>query len=214
MIKKIIVLTISILIFVGNAAKVEANYMYGAPEEPRQIVVDKKVRSTKDNVWYDNLSASDVSFVADDKVDFKILVKNAGSTNLNNIKVVDTLPNLVTFVGSPGTYFPNTRQVEWQIDTLKPGEEQSFEIQTKVVSSDVLRNQSSGCLTNSVNVKAESGESDQDTAQFCVETKILGAQIPVTGFDAIWGILAGVIASTAGIFLKKFDQIKLRIKNR
>lgn len=205
--QKILSLTILTALFWGSITqKAGANYMYGNGEPSLQITVDKEVKPESWSGWHDNLSLDEYAFYADDKVDFKAIVKNTGEDDLNNIKVVDYLPDYVNFVSGPEGASQDGREIKWTIDHLNPGEEKEFTLRVQVVNRDELDGRSGFCVTNRVKATAESGQWDEDTADFCLEEKVLGAQLPEAGANLALGMAAALTAIGAGLLTRKFNR--------
>lgn len=198
--QKILILTALLLASLGLVARGADAYIYenGAPS--RQIIIDKKVKPDEWTEWYDNLSSDVVVFTADDKIDFKVLIKNSGENDLSNIEVIDYLPDHVNFVSGPEGAIREGREVKWTIDHLNPGEEKEFTLQVQVVKSENLPEYDLFCVVNRVKATAESGESDEDTAQICVETRILGAAIQPEAGAELW-LLASSLLGISGLGL-------------
>ena len=203
--QKIFAITIFLTaMFVLAVPKVNANYLYGTAQPSRQIIIDKKLKPVANGDWADNLSISEVAFVAEDKIDFKLIVKNSGEEELANIKVIDFLPEYVNFVSGTEGYHLENRQIEWEIDKLNPGDEKELTLQVAVAKSDQLPEADNYCVTNRVRVETGTGESDEDLAQFCLETRILGAKVlPEAGAELVLGAVASLALAGVGLFLKK-----------
>jgi len=195
-----------IILFLLSGRKVDADYMYGNGEPSRQITVDKKVKPVSWQDWSDNLSSNEVVFTAQDLVDFKIIVKNSGENDLSNIEVIDYFPNYVNFIFGPGDYKEDGHKLEWNIDHLNPGEEKEFKLRVQVVKSGKLPNSNTFCIANKTTVKAETGEYDEDTAQFYIETRILAARLPDSGSDIVLGTIISLVLASIGILARKFGR--------
>lgn len=202
--KAIFLYLLVIVCMILAAPFVWANYQYGGEVPERQIIIDKKIKAVnKGGEWVDNLFAEEFTYVASEKVDFRVVVKNSGEEDLNNIKVIDYLPGEVYFVSGPGEYKADGHQAEWTIDHLNSGEEKEFYLEARVVESEKLVSRDPFCMLNRVRAEAETGESDEDTAQLCVETRILGVELPPTGINLVLPGFLAVSISTLGLFLKK-----------
>lgn len=206
--QKIFAITVFLTaMFVLAAPKVNANYLYGVTQPSRQIIVDKKIKPINSGDWAENLSLSKVAFVAEDKIDFKLIVKNSGEEELTKIKVIDYLPEYANFVSGSEGYQLNDGQVEWEIEKLQPGEEKEFTLQVAVAKSDQLPEADNFCVTNRARVEVETGENDEDLAQFCIETRILGAKVlPEAGAELVLAAVASLALAGTGLFIKKFKN--------
>lgn len=192
--QKILLLTSLIVFFLAINVSGASAYMYNGDEEPRQIVVEKWVQDNR-------------MFVANDQITFPIIVKNSGEETLNQIQVIDYLPDFVSFLSGPEGAVQDGQEIRWTIDRLEPGEERKFEIRVQVVDSEALAGRGSFCLINRVRVTAETGESDEDTAEICLETRVLGAEtLPEAGADLALAGVASVALTSLALFLKKRGQ--------
>jgi len=179
------------------------SYMYGEEQPTRQLIVDKRVRTSTVGDWQDNLPASQVVLKEGEMIEFEITVKNSGDQELNQIQLVDYLPSYLNFIFGPNQ--PNDqKEVNWVIDQLAPGEEQRFRIRAQISGSDSVVNEGTFCLLNRVRAEAETGEADEDTASFC----IVGAKkLPQAGSQnlAVGTLIASLIGAV-GITLRKFGR--------
>jgi len=192
------------------AKKVEAD-MYGETGEQPQIIVDKKVKPIKGETWFDNLSSDEAGFAAKSLVFFKVIVKNSGEKELNNITVVDTLPSYVNFVLGPGTYNKDNRQIEWKIDKLVMGEAKEFFIRVQVFSADQIPNKTAFPVVNRVKASSDN-VNDEDTSQFFIDTRILGETLPKAGADLVLVTTIALSLAGMGIFARKFGRGEIFLK--
>lgn len=184
-IKKLVVLVVSFigLLIVGSFS-VQAQYgpygpYEGIPPEG-QILVDKKIKdpSKKGDVFVDNLGANDYHFSPGEDVSFKITVKNTGNTTFADVEVKDLLPQYVDYVLGSGDVNKDIRDITTTYENLDSDESKEFEIQGRIVASNEISNdQGLYCVLNKAEVIAN-GQTDSDTAQLCIEKKVLGVQPP------------------------------------
>jgi len=187
--------------FTKNA---RADYMYGNGEVTRQIIVDKKLKPVSWSKWYDNLSINDISLEAEKLVEFKILVKNSGEGDLADISVADTLPGSVNYLFGAGEYKKDNHQVEWKIDHLNPGEEKEFKLRVQIIKSEQLPEGGSFPVVNRVKVIANTGETDEDTAQFYIKGRV--EQLPEAGINLALGTILALGAAATGFLGRKFGR--------
>lgn len=215
--KKIAVL-ITVLIGLLTLGVVSAQAQYGPPpygEVPPegQILVDKKIKdpSKKGDVYVDNLGAADYHFSPGEEVFFKIKVKNTGNTTFSQAEVKDLLPQYVDYVLGSGGVRKDIRDVTTTYQDLTPDEEKEFEVRGKVVNSNEIPNdQGLYCVLNKAEVLAD-GQTDSDTAQLCIEKKVLGAVAqPPAGAELLALGLTFASISALGLFLKKKEAITAR----
>ncbi len=193
------------LIFLLLPKKTSA-YVYGVEVPTTQIIVDKKVRSVLNNQWFDNLAADQTVFAAESLIEFKIIVKNTGDKELKNIKLIDYLPEYLNTVFYPGDFNKDNRQISWSFEKLNPGEEKESRIRVQVVKSNQLPNNGRFCLVNKVEAKTEEGLSDGDTAQFCLETRVLAQKLPEAGGNIALATLITSLIASLGIIARKFGR--------
>lgn len=157
-------------------------YIGAAAQQPRQVLIDKKLLNPKNNQFADNLNIEQHTFLPDQEVVFRLFVTNTLQSELKNVVVTDKLPDIVNFVSTSfGKYDEKTRTITLTIDTLKVGESKIFEIKTKVKPAQELA-ANVVCQTNLAKVTA-GNMVDEDTATFCVSKQVLGvtSELPRTG---------------------------------
>jgi len=195
-------LCISIFLGIGLFFAVPASaYMYGEEQTTNQLIVDKKIKAINTD-WQDNLPASQIVLKEGNLVEFQIKIKNSGDQELKNIKATDFLPSYLEFIFGPAN--PEEKEIKWQIEKLDSGQEQTFNIRAQIKGANQVASDGTFCLINKVKATAESGESDEDTASFC----LMGAKkLPQAGSHnlAIGSLVAGLIGLT-GITLRKFGR--------
>lgn len=179
--------------------------IYGVACPNSQIYIDKKVQNPKSGEFVDILSATDVTFAPDQEVNFRIEVKNTGSTSLTQVFTQDRFPSNINFISGPSTFDQNNRVLSWTIDNLGAGESKFFQIKAKVQPKNELQFDIA-CMTNYVQTQKDQ-QIAQDTTVFCIQAqplKVLPSpkQLPATGLPAAaW--LASLLIPT-GLRLRKF----------
>ena len=191
---------------IGLSIPAEASYMYGDEEPTSQLIVDKQLTTTDINGWQDNLPTSQLVLKDNDLITFRITVKNSGDKDLNKVKVTDTLPQYLTIVFNPGKYDQENNLITWEIDQLKAGKEKTFKIRAHIDTENKAVVDGTLCLINKVDVKAESGEHDEDTTSFCI---VAPEKLPEAG-NGVSEILMGTgfaaMIGLAGVILRKFGR--------
>ncbi|OGK25674.1 hypothetical protein A2954_04525 [Candidatus Roizmanbacteria bacterium RIFCSPLOWO2_01_FULL_37_12] len=186
-------------VFAGNGP-------YGQEEPSFSIMVDKlvtKPHSTSDFV--DNLSPSDERYSPGNDVYFKIKVKNTSDEKLKDVTVRDFLPDFVKLVDSKGSFNSDTDEITVDAGDLEVDEEKEFVIKVKIVDQDELPSDNGlFCLVNKAQASNDKS-SDEDTAQFCVEKKVLGvSSVPSAGPEQGVALILGQLSALGiGVFLKK-----------
>ena len=196
----------AITLFGLTAKGVSANYQYGDSESHRQIIVDKKIKSIDQNYWSDNLSSDNILFTAEELVFFKIYVKNTGDETLKNITLIDYIPEYTKYILSDGDFKDTENRTDWTIDQLDPGQEKEYFLRVQVKDINSLPQGDILVSINKAKVTTESGESDEDTAQFPISTQILAAKLPEAGGSNLLKIIAAAIVGGIGVIARKFGR--------
>ena len=205
-VKKLAILVVSFigLLIVGSFS-VQAQYgPYEGIPPSGQILVDKKIKdpSKKGDVFVDNLGANDYHFSPGEDVFFKIIVKNTGQTTFADVEVKDLLPQYVDYTLGSGDVNKDIRDITFENDELEPDETWEVHLTARVYPSNEIPNeQGLYCVLN----KAEAwgnGQYDEDTAQLCIEKKVLGIQ-PPTGANILPLGASFLGISILGLALKK-----------
>lgn len=194
-IKNILVIIASLVAVLVSRPTVLAN-QYGEVEVTKDITLDKKVKKPNTDEWVDNLFASDYKFSPGQEVIFKVIVKNTGDKDLENVKFKDILPDYLKHVAGD-------LEIIFNLDV---GQTKEFEIKAQVVDSNSLPDDKGiYCVVNTAEVQLND-EVDKDTAQICIEKKVLGfAALPEAGPEHSALILGGslILALAGWVLIKK-----------
>lgn len=158
---------------------------YIAPAEAKpvsQISINKLVKNPQTGLFVENLNFNDPRFLPEQEASFRLEVRNSGQTELANIQIKDKLPDFVEFVSGPGIFDPSSQMLNFTIDKLRGGESKAYELKVRVKKADSLPANTATCITNFAEGRVNELVS-QDTAVFCIETRVLGVtrELPVTG---------------------------------
>lgn len=168
---------------------------YGDNGPESGIVVDKLISADFVN-YYDNLSSDVKVLVNGNQIDFLIKVANGGTRTLENVLVVDYLPQNLVLINHPGTYIAASRKLEWNIDKLAVGETREYHVRAKI---DYENNGARSQRDNLVEVR-ESDLFDSDKASYFVS----GYQVPSSGFGGAGvGMLIAIGLTVMGVGLRK-----------
>lgn len=175
------------LVFIGAKkalAVTVCETQYGGGEtcrEVKQVMIDKKVFDPENNKFVDNLGINNFKFAPEDEIRYKLIVKNLGNNKLTNLKIKDNLQEKLIFINGPISW--NGREMVFTVDNLEAGESKEFEIRAKSVSASNFYGNQVVCQLNNVSVyKSDSANADDsDSAQICIENKVLAKVTPVTG---------------------------------
>lgn len=194
--------------------------VYGAACPSGQIFIDKKVQNPKSGEFVEALSTSDITFAPDQEVNFRIEVKNTGSSDISNIFVQDRLPGNVNFFFGPGSFDKNANILSWTIDKIAPNESKFFLIKLKVKPQNELQFDIA-CMTNFVQAQKDQ-QMAQDTSVFCIQTQSLKVapppeeikQLPKTGPEGwlltLFGSIVGLIVGNRLVRVGKvrYDMVR------
>jgi uncharacterized repeat protein (TIGR01451 family)/LPXTG-motif cell wall-anchored protein len=211
MFKYLFLSLLSLFLFVGSVSadtQVSCESGYGTTCRTGELELEKKVKNPQTGELVGSLNANGANFLAGQEVFFRIEVKNGGDDNLSNVAVVDKLPDYVDFIAGPGEYSKDSRKVTWTISELKAGETKMFDLKVKV--SKDLPDMGISCLTNWAEARKDSLLA-QDTAVFCIQTKVLGTvtELPKTGASNNQKVLISsmLMLGTSVLLLKKFNLV-------
>ena len=185
-------------------------YGYGQTCPSVGIAVNKTVQNPSTGSFVDNLSVSDPKFHAENIVTFRINVTNTSNSAIPQVIVRDTFPQLTSFIFGPGNFDSNTKVLTFELTSLQPSESRTFTVQGKVVPENQLpANMGITCPVNTAGVATNTGQSASDTAQFCIEHRVLGVgttsnvtEIPASGVEPMY-LLAFVPTALAGLIFRK-----------
>jgi len=205
----LLTLTITILNTIATRpalAAIRCETQYGGGQvcvKTGELQINKKVWDPQGQKYIDNLGITSYKFTAGEEIIFQIEIKNVGNETLDKVNVQDTLPNYLEL--SSGDLF-------FEINSLEPGKSEKREIKAKVVSVDKLPSDKTLiCEVNTAEGWTDD-EKDKDTAQICIEKRILGVNnLPPTGpkgwlIISLLSLSSGIIA----IYFLKNSQKKLQ----
>lgn len=160
-----------------------------------RIVINKKVRQAQNaSVFVENITSTDTAYSLGDEVEYDIAVTNTSNANFPTVTVIDVFPEYVTFISGPGRYEAQTRKLTYEISDLKAGATVHNRALVKVKDASAFKNDLTCDIINTVTATGPGGQSDQDTASMCVQTKVMGvATLPVAGFED-WAFMVPFLA--------------------
>jgi uncharacterized repeat protein (TIGR01451 family) len=193
----------SLVLTANTAFADECGGTYQPACQPVDLTVNKTVKNPSSGVFVENLTANDPTYSPGSDVLFRLTVTNSSGETFNPVTVRDVLPEHLTFISGPGTYDSASRTLTFTMDNLVAGESRTVEVLTRVVN--VATNAALFCELNYVKVTAAARPNgDDDTAQFCVQTNVLGATtLPVAGYNDMLVVLPFAAAALGGIALLK-----------
>lgn len=195
----IVILFLFAISSMAGPALAVCDEQYGGICRELKLQIDKKVLNPANETFEDNLGIHDYKFGPDEEITFKLKIKNTGDETFAEVHVKDYLPDYLLQLSG---------DFDFTIYDLDPGEEVEREIKAKVVSGGQFPdNQSIICVVNTTEAW-NSGEKDKDTAQVCLEEKVLGVtELPPTGPEN-WFILLGLSITSALIGLFFLNKAK------
>lgn len=165
-------------VFLGGQP-VQAQY-YNQNEVKYDLVVDKLIRPINEDTFYDNLN-KDKFFAESDQIEFKVVVSNKGTSELQDLKFTDNLPSFVDMLFFPGSYDKNNRTITDTISKLGVGETKIYLIRGKISNSPKSEVATYYLQTNKA-CAANNLTSDCDNAKYYLASQT----VPVTGNEMIF----------------------------
>ncbi len=160
---------------------------YGSTVEcpPNRIVINKKVRQAQNTYTFvENITSSDTAYSAGDEVEYDIAVTNTSNVNFPIVTVIDVFPASVTFVSGPGRFETSSNKLTYEISDLNAGATVHTRVLVKIKDASAFANDLNCEIVNTATATGPGGQSDEDTASMCVQTKVMGvATLPVAGFE-------------------------------
>jgi len=182
---------------------------YGNNEpQPTDLTINKIVKNPITNLYVENLGSTDPTFSPGSTVTFKLIIKNTSGETFAPVKVVDQLPEYLSYVSSSvkADYDAGQRRIVMQIETLAAGQTQEIEVVAKVADNAAfVNNRSFFCESNYATATAPARPNgDNDTAEFCITTKVGGAtNLPVAGFNDLFTMIPFLSLGGIGLVLLK-----------
>ena len=184
---------------------------YGGTETCKEsdLTVNKQVKNPTTNIYVENLTTTDPTFVPGSEIDYRLIITNSSGETFSPVNVKDTLPPYVTeFIGgTPGVFsFDETNHVlTFQLANFYAGETRSFDLRFRVTSANNFpAGKSLFCVTNVAEVHAIN-RNDSDSAQACLQNgNVAGVTtLPVAGFNDF-----SLLVPFAGVALGGFALLK------
>jgi len=187
------------IFLMATPALATCDEQYGGVCKELELQIDKEVWDPANNSFKENLGIHDYKFGPDEEITFKLKIKNTGDETFDEVHVKDYLPDYLLQLSG---------DFDFTLYDLDPDEEVEKEIKVKVVSAGEFPDgQSIICVVNTAEAWNDK-EKDKDTAQVCLEEKVLGVtELPPTGPEN-WFILLpfSLLAGLIGVSLLKFSK--------
>lgn len=185
----------------------------------KNFTINKMVLSPlKGGGYVENLGTNDAKFAPNQNVTFQITVKNTGSSKINDMQVVDTFPQYLTFMSGEGRWDASNGKLTFTLD-LDPGKSRTFSFVAKIANVGVFKsNEGIVCLINEARATDSTGLNGMDSTQFCVQKNMTSelpqpqvmkggpiTQTPPTG-PGMLGLLALIPSGIGGFLLRRKSQ--------
>jgi uncharacterized repeat protein (TIGR01451 family) len=217
----VILSAVTPMLFATQAKADQCFTQYGGGEtcvenKDAKIKVNKEIYNPETRDWEDHISSSSHKFEAEDKIRFRITVKNIGDIEIKDIRVVDVLPDFISYKDGDGDKISNGREVEFDKFDLDAGDSKDFEFRVKVANNGILPKDDKICLSNIAKAKGVRADDEDkkedavDYSNFCIglpskSDKEKITYLPKTGFDIVPAALsAGLVF--VGLGIKKFSR--------
>lgn len=180
-------------------------------DQPADLTINKLVKNPITNSYVENLGSTDATFSPDGIVSFKLIIKNMSGETFSPVKIVDQLPDYLTYTGSTikGDYDEGKRRLVMTLDRLAAGETKEIEVTARVADKSAFANdQSFFCASNYASATAPARPNgDDDTAEFCMTTRVNGSTtLPVAGFNDLFTMIPFITLGGMGIALLKKNK--------
>lgn len=208
--KHIVVVLSSLFMVLGlwtrgvNAQTCTNQYGAAVACQPTDLIINKEVKNPATGVFVENLSSTDPTFSPGSEVLFRLTIKNTSGETFSPVRVRDVFPEFLAFEAGPGNYNATNRTLDFEIDKLPAGESRSFEIIARVEPKAGSQG-NLFCVTNYSVVSAPARPAgDDDTAQLCIQTRVLGAvTLPVAGVNDLMLLIPFAALGLGGLALIK-----------
>lgn len=187
-----------------NADTCTTQYGGSVTCNPTDLTINKQVANPITGIFVENLTSTDATFSPSADVHYRLIIKNASGETFNPVTVKDVFPSYLDFAAGPGIYDKASKTLTFTLDNVIAGETRTVEILAKVADKSAFPSGNSFfCVVNTARVSALN-RNDQDTAQACIQTQILGATtLPVAGFNDLLMLLPFAGVGLGGIALLK-----------
>ena len=176
-------------------------------DQPKDLTIDKEVKNPITNLFVENLGSTDPTFSPGATITFKLIIKNTSGETYSSVKVVDQLPDYLTYTGSTidGDYDAGKRRLVIMLGKLAAGETKEIEITAKVADKSAFTDNDFFCASNYATVTStERPYGDNNTAEFCMTTRVAGAAtLPVAGFNDLATMIPFLSLGGIGLALLK-----------
>jgi uncharacterized repeat protein (TIGR01451 family) len=202
--------TASLLASLGASSIHADSYGNGGDQPKNDITINKEVKNPITNIYVENLGSADPTFSPGSSVVFRLTVKNTSNATVDKLTVSDTLPIYMSYETATGSamtpsYVANDRVLTMSLDKVTAGESRTIEVTGKVAAKSAFAaGRSLFCVVNNAKVfeTTNTNRGDDDTAQFCIQTEVAGAQnLPVAGANDLFTLIPFLSLGGMGTFM-------------
>jgi uncharacterized repeat protein (TIGR01451 family) len=169
------------LAFLPNKAYADCQALYGGGQTCTSYSFSlQKFVQVPSQSWGDfvnNLSINDPKFSLSQTVNFRLIVTNTGSNNIQSVTIVDTFPQFVSFVSGPGSFNSSNNTLTFVVNNLNVGQSQTFNVSGKIANSGVP--QGITCVVNQAVGTDNNGDTNTTSSQLCIQNVVSPTPTPV-----------------------------------
>ncbi len=194
-------------VLADNCTTQYGNGSYGTTTcTPTDFTINKLVKDPINNNFVENLGSTDATFSPDGDITFRLDLHNTSNQNFDTVTIKDTFPQHVIngSVDSQynGSYNANDHTLIFTIKDFKANESRSVEVRAKVTNAGTFpKDKDIICEVNKGEFTAQDRH-DEDTAQFCVRTNVLGTtSLPTAGPEDYLPLLPFIALAITGMGL-------------
>lgn len=184
---------------------------YGNTPCPQNVSVNKQIRNPITGAYVENLLSGDATYSPRSEVVYSLKISNSSNATMSSVLVTDTLPQELKDgkVVDPNqvveeNYNGSSRVLTFKINDLKAGETRDIVIKATVVDSiQAPEGKDKKCeVKNHVKVEAAGQTGDEDTAELCIQTQVLGkSTLPKAGVEDVLPMLPFMGMGISGVML-------------
>ena len=188
---------------------------YGGAPCPQNLTVNKQVRNPITGTYVENLLAGDATYSLKSEVVYSLKITNTSSASMSSVLVTDTLPAELKDAKvvdatrvTEEKYDASNRKLTFKLSGLGAGETRDILVKATVIDSvSVESGKDKKCeVKNYVKVETTGVNPDEDTAELCIQTQVLGkTTLPSAGVEDVLPLVPfmGMGLTGIGLFLKR-----------
>ncbi len=122
----------------GSAAASAVVTVVPCPEKEAELEIEKFVKWEDTDDWYESIDKDKHLFDPEELVEYKIIVKNNGNADANNVTVKDEVPTYISWEKGDGDWDSGDRKIKFDLGTVKAGETIRLDYVSKVFDEQDL----------------------------------------------------------------------------